>query len=139
MVSRPHRAYVRDLIGLLVLNAIKFEKENRMLSINLTWPQEITETEFFGTIEKCPELKPMIFWRLWHKALLPRAVFTALSVCRSSVILRRFKNEAHSAAILSGPPALSAPQNRHSQISIVYLPSTCNKTPRPPPKTLDTP
>ena len=57
MVSRPHRAYVRDLIGLLVLNAIKFEKENRMLSINLTWPQEITETEFFGTIEKMSRAK----------------------------------------------------------------------------------
>jgi len=45
------------LIGLLVLNAIKFEKENRMLSINLTWPQEITETEFFGTIEKMSRAK----------------------------------------------------------------------------------
>jgi Fic family protein len=50
-LKKPVEALTRDLNGLLALKTIHFEKVSRkrtLLRVNLDWPTEISETEFFG-------------------------------------------------------------------------------------------
>lgn len=53
------RAYERDLVGLLNLRAIKVRRTDAgiALSLNLNWPQEITESQFFEKIRSMPRAK----------------------------------------------------------------------------------
>ena len=59
-LNNPYRALIRDINGLLRLNAIDFEKladDKYRIFIRLEWPTEITETEFFKRVEKMPKAK----------------------------------------------------------------------------------
>jgi Fic family protein len=65
--SEPHyahvdhiRAFVRDMSGLLFLGALTSEPRDRephIFRINLDWPQQITESQFFDTIRRMPKAK----------------------------------------------------------------------------------
>jgi len=57
-----NNAFVRDLSSLLDLGAIKVREEpsrnhRHMLSLNLEWPTQITESKFFETIKNLPKAK----------------------------------------------------------------------------------
>lgn len=58
-LTTPRKAAVRDLNGLISLQAIKFEKRDGkiVLSVRLEWPTEITETTFFERLESLPKAK----------------------------------------------------------------------------------
>ncbi|HTJ78004.1 MAG TPA: Fic family protein [Rariglobus sp.] len=60
-VSNPYRALIRDLNYLIGLNAIAAKRlpDNGgfLLSINLEWPTQITETEFFQKMKEMPKGK----------------------------------------------------------------------------------
>lgn len=65
----PLSAYLRDVVGLEVLGAIKVSPygdasgsfNGLMLSPHLDWPAEITETEFFKRISEMPKAKTLSF------------------------------------------------------------------------------
>jgi fido (protein-threonine AMPylation protein) len=66
-VKNPQKALVRDLNYLLRLEAIKFERIERedsdrfILRVNLEWPTQITETEFFRRVKEMPKGKVYSF------------------------------------------------------------------------------
>jgi Fic family protein len=61
IVKNPRKALIRDLGYLLELQAIQSERhavnQELVLSINLDWPMQITETEFFRRIKEMPKGK----------------------------------------------------------------------------------
>lgn len=60
-VKNPGKALLRDLNYLIGLEAIRFERRSEpaefVLSINLEWPTQITETEFFRRVREMPKGK----------------------------------------------------------------------------------
>lgn len=57
-------AFVRDVNGLLHLGALTIDESDRehvTLHINLDWPQQITESQFFARIKKMPKAKTYRF------------------------------------------------------------------------------
>lgn len=59
-LKNPIKAFIRDvngLIGLKTIFAEKTQKDVWLMKINLKWPTEITETEFFERIKKMPNVK----------------------------------------------------------------------------------
>ena len=62
-LSRPDKAFIRDINYLLELRAISYSKiENRYrLFVRLEWPTEITETRFFEVIETLPKARTASF------------------------------------------------------------------------------
>jgi len=60
-VKNPHKTLIRDLnylIGLQAINAKKVaDKSDFLISINLEWPTQITETEFFRHAKELPKAK----------------------------------------------------------------------------------
>jgi len=60
-VSNPYRALIRDLNYLIGLNAIAAKRlpdnGGYLLGINLEWPTQITETEFFQKMKEKPKGK----------------------------------------------------------------------------------
>lgn len=60
-VKNPYKALIRDLNYLIQLHAISVkrlpDKEGFVISINLKWPMEITETEFFRRVKAMPKRK----------------------------------------------------------------------------------
>lgn len=63
-VANPMKAFVRDLTGLIHLKALtaaRSEKEQYVITINLDWPQQITESEFFEAVKRMPKAKTHTF------------------------------------------------------------------------------
>ena len=63
-LSSPFKAYFRDMNGLLELGAIRHERgvdEKGFYYLNLDWPMEITETEFYARIKSLPKSKTTSF------------------------------------------------------------------------------
>ena len=64
-LKHPDRAKVRDLVGLLTLKALKAEKRSDgkevYLYADLTWPSEITESEFMERIKQLPNAQTYPF------------------------------------------------------------------------------
>jgi Fic family protein len=60
-VSNPRKALIRDFNYLIQLQAIQVkrlaDKSDYLLSINLEWPTQITETEFFKRVKELPKAK----------------------------------------------------------------------------------
>ncbi|OGW78663.1 MAG: hypothetical protein A2Z83_04485 [Omnitrophica bacterium GWA2_52_8] len=59
-LKSPQKAFIRDLNNLIGLHAVRFEKLDKGgydLWLNLNWPAEITETEFFEQVKKFPKAK----------------------------------------------------------------------------------
>ena len=60
-VSNPRKALIRDLNYLIHLQAIQVkrlaDKSDYLFSINLDWPTQITETEFFRRVKELPKAK----------------------------------------------------------------------------------
>jgi len=60
-VKNPYKALVRDLNYLIRLQAVRVkplaEEKGFLLSINLEWPTQITETEFFRRVKEMPKGK----------------------------------------------------------------------------------
>ena len=59
-LKTPAKALSRDLNGLLEIGAIltrKIDEKRLMLFLNLNWPEQITETEFFERIRKLPKAR----------------------------------------------------------------------------------
>jgi len=60
-VKNPYKALVRDLNYLIRLQAVRVkplaEEKGFLLSINLEWPTQITETEFFRRVQEMPKGK----------------------------------------------------------------------------------
>jgi Fic family protein len=63
----PIKAFVRDVNGLLHLRALTVETSEHegsafhIVHINLDWPQQITESQFFDTIRRMPKAKTYRF------------------------------------------------------------------------------
>jgi hypothetical protein len=61
LVKNPTKALVRDLNYLISLQAITHERldgpRGFILRINLEWPAQITETEFFRRVKEMPKGK----------------------------------------------------------------------------------
>ncbi len=60
LLQNPVRALVRDINGLIQLQAILVKHVNEdeyRISVRLEWPTEITETEFFNRIKEMPRAK----------------------------------------------------------------------------------
>ena len=59
-LKEPLKAYLRDCSGLLNLKAVEFDEisvEIMEVTLNLNWPKEITETDFFKRIKSMPKAK----------------------------------------------------------------------------------
>jgi Fic family protein len=60
-VKNPQKALVRDLVYLIRLEALKMnrspDEKTSLLSINIDWPAQITETEFFRRVKTMPKGK----------------------------------------------------------------------------------
>ena len=60
-VRNPRKALLRDLAYLINLEAISANRPadagQLMFSINLDWPTQITETEFFKRVKEMPKAK----------------------------------------------------------------------------------
>jgi hypothetical protein len=60
-LRNPRKALIRDLTYLIQLQAIQVkrlaDKGDYLLSINLEWPTQITETEFFRRVKELPKAK----------------------------------------------------------------------------------
>ena len=61
-LKNPWKAFTRDLVYLLTLNAIEVEGVDRVwIRIRLEWPTEITETAFFERVSQFPKAKTYKF------------------------------------------------------------------------------
>jgi Fic family protein len=62
-LGNPWKAYIRDLLHLLELDAIDANKEGEVfhISVRLEWATEVTESEFFEKIKKLPKSKTYRF------------------------------------------------------------------------------
>jgi len=58
-LKNPSSALIRDLSGLLLLNAIDYK--NEVFSINLEWPKEISESTFFQQLKILPKASTFPF------------------------------------------------------------------------------
>jgi len=59
-LRNPRKAVVRDALSLLELEAVRFSEPGRgptEIEINLEWPSQITESEFFARIKNMPKAK----------------------------------------------------------------------------------
>ena len=60
-VKNPPKALIRDLNCLVGLQALAVRRSDKpprsVLSVNLAWPTEITETEFFRRVKEMPKGK----------------------------------------------------------------------------------
>jgi Fic family protein len=60
-LKNPTKALIRDLTYLIVLEAVRVRKipeaKRVMLSVNIDWPTQITETEFFRRVKEMPKGK----------------------------------------------------------------------------------
>ncbi len=60
-VKNPRKAVIRDLSYLVALQAIEIkqtgDKSDAIISINLDWPAQITESEFFKRVKEMPKAK----------------------------------------------------------------------------------
>lgn len=56
-LKNPFKALTRDLMYLVELQALKVDPKGSRLSINLEWPTQITETEFFKRAKQMPKGK----------------------------------------------------------------------------------
>lgn len=60
-VKNPYKALIRDLNYLIGLQAVRFRKPSKdgeyLLYINIEWPTQITETEFFKRVKEMPKEK----------------------------------------------------------------------------------
>ena len=60
-VKNPRKALIRDLSYLAELQAIETkraaDKVDFIISINLDWPAQITESEFFKRVKEMPKAK----------------------------------------------------------------------------------
>jgi len=60
-VKNPHKALIRDLNYLIRLEAISAQRMHDtsefVISANLKWPTQITETEFFKKVKEMPKAK----------------------------------------------------------------------------------
>lgn len=60
-VKNPRKALIRDLTYLSVLQAIEIKQTNdkldAVISLNLDWPTQITESEFFKRVKEMPKAK----------------------------------------------------------------------------------
>ncbi len=56
-LKAPRKALDRDINYLLGLGAIKFDSKILKVKINLEWPTEVTETEFFKRVKEMPKAK----------------------------------------------------------------------------------
>lgn len=59
-MKMPTRALIRDINELIQLGAVQAERQEGgeyLLSVRLTWPTEITQTEFFRRISELPKAK----------------------------------------------------------------------------------
>ena len=52
-LKHPRRAWVRDLISLLEIGAVRMD-ENERVALNLDWPQELSESELLHRYENLP-------------------------------------------------------------------------------------
>ncbi len=63
-LKTPGSALVRDLLNLISLGALREPRKSGdhelILSINLEWPRQITETEFFKLIQEMPKAKTQL-------------------------------------------------------------------------------
>jgi Fic family protein len=65
-LGNPRKAIMRDIVHLMNLGTIKAEEaeKNRILiSIDLTWPTTITESEFFERVRQLPKVKAYPFFQ----------------------------------------------------------------------------
>jgi Fic family protein len=53
-LKSDYKALIRDVNGLLELKALEFHEGAKKIAINLDWPSQITETEFFEKVRKMP-------------------------------------------------------------------------------------
>lgn len=63
-LKKPWEAFTRDLNALITLRAIEFEESKDRVYVfhaRLTWPTEITSTEFFKTLKSLPTAKTYPF------------------------------------------------------------------------------
>ncbi len=64
-VKNPHKAMIRDLNYLIGLQAVRVDRPagdaDPLLSANLDWPTQITETEFFRRVKELPKGKRFPF------------------------------------------------------------------------------
>lgn len=64
-LKKPFSALVRDLNDLIYLKTIWVEKidegKNYRIHLRLEWPMQVTESEFFKTLEKMPKSKTLSF------------------------------------------------------------------------------
>jgi len=56
-MKAPLKAMIRDMNYLIEVGAIKFDRKIHKVKINLDWPTEITETEFFKRVREMPKAK----------------------------------------------------------------------------------
>ena len=52
-LKHPRRAWVRDVVNLLDIGAIKID-ENGIITLNLDWPQQLSESELLHRYENLP-------------------------------------------------------------------------------------
>jgi Fic family protein len=61
-LHNPKKAFIRDLMNLINLNAINFTKQKpHTFSVRLEWATEITESEFFEKTKELPKAKSQSF------------------------------------------------------------------------------
>jgi len=63
-LKNPFPAFIRDLAGLLglqAINAYRTPQNQGMIGLRLEWPTEITETEFFARLKALPKAKSFPF------------------------------------------------------------------------------
>ena len=60
-LKTPDKAFIRDLNQLISYGAIRLDRGKHEVAINLDWPTEITETEFYERSQQLPKAKTDIF------------------------------------------------------------------------------
>lgn len=56
-MKSPHKAFERDVGGLMDLQALIYDPKKDRVRANLDWPMEITATQFFETVKALPKAK----------------------------------------------------------------------------------
>ena len=60
-LKAPDKAFVRDFVQLDRYGAIQVRREDQQVAINLDWPTQITETEFYAKSQQLPMAKTGAF------------------------------------------------------------------------------
>lgn len=66
-LKNPWKAYIRDMIKLVAIGAVQVDAEEGSpvtLKVNLDWPTEITETDFFERASHMPQAKTYKFMQV---------------------------------------------------------------------------